>query len=91
MTRGAIYKTQRRAQRQPLASQQATKIVGKFGGVRRLVRAMAQAGHLRNLSSVHRWMTAEGTNGIIPTSSALAVKDAAAKVGVLLTPGDWAL
>lgn len=77
-------------------SQQAARIIAKFGGVSRLARAMGDVGHPRSRSSIHRWRHTRtrfnaGSNGIVPTSAVAAVKLAAAHLKIHLTRNDWAL
>ena len=65
---------------------QAAKIVRKFGGERRLARAIG-----KSPSTVYRWSypPPAGTNGIVPHGAVKLVKAAALRRGITLTTRDW--
>lgn len=65
---------------------QAQRVFDKCGGVPRLAIAMS-----KDPSALYRWNHTKekgGTEGLIPTSSMQEVLDAAAILGVTLTPED---
>lgn len=70
---------------------QAERLFAKFGGVPRLHRALADAGFVRNISSIYRWnlpREAGGTGGIVPGQSWPQVHRAARYEGIVLTSED---
>jgi amino-acid N-acetyltransferase len=76
------------AQEVQLSSQQAMRIIAKFGNARRLAEALGC-----EASAVYRWTyppSRGGTDGYVPTRAIQKVKDAAVLLGIDLTPEDWA-
>jgi hypothetical protein len=68
--------------------QQASKIVKKFGGPRRLAKLADM-----EPSRVYKWTYSKGkggTGGIVPSSCVDAVQAAAKRGGIVLTDEDWA-
>ena len=66
---------------------QATKIIARFGGARRLAKAMGLSP-----VSVYRWTyprSSGGTDGLIPSTSTSLIRDTARHEGVLLHASDW--
>lgn len=75
----------------PTPSKQAAKIAIKFGGPASLAEALAPA---RSRTVVYRWLYPKsegGTDGRIPPSAWLAVRQAARERGILLTMEDFEL
>ncbi len=67
--------------------QQATRIFAKFGGARRLAKAIG-----RDPSAVYKWNYPReigGTDGLVPTSAIPDINAAADLLGITLTPEDW--
>lgn len=67
---------------------QASRIVSKFGGVRRLAVAIGY-----EPTRVYRWTYPRergGTDGLVPAASVPIVQTAALAHGVVLTEADWA-
>ena len=70
---------------------QAQRIFAKFGGVSKLVNALADVGAKRDRTTVYRWNHAKakgGTGGLIPTEAWPDVTAAARWAGVILTAED---
>lgn len=75
-------------------SQQAARVIAKFGNARRLAEAtqrLADPSLHRSPHVVYRWTYPKskgGTNGRIPSSALEAVLAAARLEGILITPAD---
>ena len=70
-------------------SQQAQRIIDKFGGVTKLSNAIGV-----NYSTVYKWGkpsggTTMGTDGVIPRKHHAKIRDAADFMGIELTDDDW--
>lgn len=67
---------------------QAFKIAQRFGGERQLAKVIGV-----NRVTVYRWSYPPpiGSDGVIPTRAAQAIREAARKHGVILTAEDWHL
>ena len=77
-----------------MLSNQAARIIAKFGGAYKLSRALTALGpaHARNPSVIFRWTYPKvkgGTNGRIPSGAVDDVKAAARLEGIYLTPEDF--
>lgn len=73
---------------------QASRIIGKFGGARRLCAILKHLGpeHELSPSSIYRWdypKSKGGTGGVIPTAAMKSVILAARLEGIFLTPEDF--
>jgi hypothetical protein len=76
-----------------LSGTQAARVFARFGGVRLLYRAMAEASVPRDISVIYRWnlpRESGGTGGLIPTSAWPDVKVAARRAGIFLNAEDCA-
>ncbi len=75
-------------------SQQANKIVARFGSVPKLVASLAFVGYTISRFSVYKWTypieKEGGAGGRIPAQSKPWVKKAAVECGIELTYMDWA-
>lgn len=70
---------------------QASRIIAKFGGARRLASILASIGKPRDPSSIYKWAypkEKDGTGGLIPTSAWPDIISAARYDGVVLTLED---
>ena len=73
---------------------QASRIIAKFGTVRGLVEALAaleDGAQARSRATIYRWTWARhrgGTGGMIPAKNLPAIIQAARNEGILLTPDD---
>ena len=73
---------------------QASRIIAKFGTVRLLADALAaldDASQARSLATIYKWTWARhrgGTGGMIPARNLNAIIQAARNEGILLTPDD---
>lgn len=68
---------------------QADRVIGLFGGARRLARTLTALGHPTNPSTVFRWTYPkhrQGTDGMIPTRTWPHILKAARYEGIFLTP-----
>jgi hypothetical protein len=77
----------------PIARSQAERVIGKFGGVAGLVKALKRLDESkhRDPSNVYRWMypkTKGGTGGLVPTAALADVYEAARLEGILLSAED---
>lgn len=74
------------------SSQQAARVIAKFGGTTRMSWAMREAGYRRCPSVLRRWRLARpvGTGGRIPHTAMDEVLAAARHYGIILTPEDLA-
>lgn len=76
---------------QPQPKSQAETVIAKFGGARKLVRALAAIGRKIHPTSVYRWCydhNKGGTGGIIPTKNMGDVMAAARHAGILFTAAE---
>lgn len=70
---------------------QAKKIIGKFGGARRLARILETIGKPRDPVNIYRWMYPKsrgGSDGIIPTAALPDVIAAARFEGIHISSED---
>lgn len=77
--------------RPDLPDTQAARIFAKFGGVPRLVEALAEIDMPRDRTAVYRWnhpVSKGGTGGVVPGKALRAVLAAARHWGILITPED---
>lgn len=65
---------------------QATKIIEKFGGERRMSELLGLS-----IVTIYRWAYARpyGCDGVIPTMHVPKIRTVARRQGILLTPDDW--
>ena len=67
------------------ASNQAARIIAKFGGADSLASAIG-----RDPSTIYRWANPKAfTRGLIPSSAVFDILGAAAFHGIKLTAEDW--
>lgn len=74
-----------------MLSEQAQKVIDKFGGVTRLAKAIGVGP-----STIYKWTypaegPTKGTDGVIPRKHIAKIRDAADILGVELTEDDWKL
>lgn len=67
-----------------MKSNQAQKIIDKFGGIDKMAVATG-----KHLTSIYRWLSPKGSDGLVPTTAVFEVKAAAEFLGIELTAEDW--
>ena len=76
-------------------SNQASKVIARFGGVPKLVSALNVVGYKISRFSVYKWTYPKiatgrgGTGGVVPKDSKPWVIRAAKQLGVVLRAQDW--
>jgi hypothetical protein len=71
---------------------EAERIIARFGGARKLAKALSKVGKPRDPTSIYRWTYSRkdnGTDGVIPTSARADIVKAARLYGIVLTAEDW--
>lgn len=79
------------AKKPKIKEDQATRILAKFGGARRLASALKALGIPRDPATIYKWTYPRekgGTGGLIPTAAWPDVLKAARMEGILISPED---